>query len=146
MDFTLLQNASPDNAINKVLSGETTINIFLKRDVDISSPEIVLKTVSGIDFRAFNYASIPALGRLYFIRSIDNLNNEVFRLNLECDVIETYKAEILACNAKYQRHIAAGDYGETSLSYTGEVEVTEYQSDISLTPSDNAILNVFRWK
>lgn len=146
MDFKLWQNASPDNAINKDLSGETTINIFLKRDVDISSPEIVLKTVSGIDFRAFNYASIPALGRLYFIRSIDSLNNDVFRLNLECDVIETYKAEILASVALVSKPLAAGDYGQLSLNLTGDFEVTNHASDLTLEPGEHAIFNVLRWK
>ena len=53
MDFKLWKNASPDNSINKSLSGGTTINIFLKRDVDVSNPEIILKTVSGVDFGAF---------------------------------------------------------------------------------------------
>lgn len=142
MDFKLWQNASPDNAINKSLSGETTINIFLKRDVDISSPEIILKTVSGVDFGAFNYAEIPALGRFYFIRSIDNLNNDVFRLNLECDVIETYKSEILNSNCLYRRAIKSGDMGEYNVAKSANTISTKLPSSEVLLIENQLIISV----
>ena len=142
MDFKLWQNASPDNAINKSLSGETTINIFLKRDVDISSPEIILKTVPGVDFADFNYAEIPALGRLYFIRSIDNLNNGVFRLNLECDVIETYKAEILNSNCLYKRAIKVGDMGEYDVAKSANTISAKMASNQTLLIEKQLIISV----
>ena len=142
MDFKLWQNASPDNTINKFLSGETTINIFLKRDVDISSPEIILKSVSGIDFRAFNYAEIPALGRFYFIRSIDSLNNDVFRFNLECDVIETYKAEILNSNCLYRRAIEIGDMGEYNVAKSANTTSAKLASSQVLLIEKQLIISV----
>lgn len=142
MDFKLWKNASPDNAINKSLSGETTINIFLKKDVDISSPEIILKTVSGVDFGAFNYAEIPTLGRLYFIRSIDNLNNDVFRLNLECDVIETYKAEILNSNCLYRRAIKIGDMGEYNVAKSANTISAKLPSSEVLLIENQLIISV----
>ena len=142
MDFILWQSASPDNAINKSLSGGTTINIFLKRDVDISSPEIVLKSVSGIDFRSFNYAEIPALGRLYFIRSIDKLNNDVFRLNLECDVIETYKVEILNSNCLYRRAIKSGDMGEYNVAKSANTTSAKLASSQVLLIENQLIISV----
>lgn len=142
MDFKLWQNASPDNTINKSLSGETTINIFLKKDVDVSSPEIILKTVSGIDFGAFNYAEIPAIGRKYFIRSIDRLNNDVFRFNLECDVIETYKDEILNSNCLYKRAIKTGDMGEYNVSKSANTITTKIASSEALLIENQLIISV----
>ena len=142
MDFKLWKNASPDNSINKSLSGGITINIFLKRDVDISNPEIILKTVAGIDFLDFNYAEIPALGRLYFIRSIDNLNNGVFRLNLECDVIETYKAEILNSNCLYRRAIKAGDMGEYNVAKSANTVTAKIASSEALLIENQLIISV----
>lgn len=142
MDFKLWKNASPDNAINKHMSGATTINIFLKKDVDISSPEIILKTVSGVDFGAFNYAEIPALGRFYFIRSIDRLNNGVFRLNLECDVIETYKVEILNSDCLYRRAIKAGDMGEYDVAKSANTISTKLASNQTLLIKNQLIISV----
>ena len=142
MDFKLWKNASPDNAINKSLSGGTTINIFLKKDVDVSSPEIILKTVSGIDFGAFNYAEIPAIGRKYFIRSIDRLNNDVFRFNLECDVIETYKDEILNSNCLYRRAIKSGDMGEYNVAKSANTISAKLPSSEVLLIENQLIISV----
>ena len=142
MDFKLWKNASPDNSINKSLSGGRTINIFLKKDVDVSSPEIILKTVSGIDFGSFNYAEIPALGRKYFIRSIDNLNNDVFRFNLECDVIETYKGEILNSNCLYRRAIKAGDMGEYDVAKSANTISAKLASNQTLLIENQLIISV----
>ena len=142
MDFKLWKNASPDNAINKSLSGGRTINIFLKKDVDVSSPEIILKTVSGIDFGAFNYAEIPAIGRKYFIRSIDRLNNAVFRFNLECDVIETYKDEILNSNCLYKRAIKTGDMGEYNVAKSANTKTTKIASSEALLVEKQLIISV----
>ena len=142
MDFKLWKNASPDNAINKSLSGGRTINIFLKKDVDVSSPEIILKTVSGIDFGAFNYAEIPAIGRKYFIRSIDRLNNAVSRFNLECDVIETYKAEILNSNCLYRRAIKSGDMGEYNVAKSANTISAKLPSSEVLLIENQLIISV----
>ena len=142
MDFKLWKNAGPDNAINKSLSGGRTINIFLKKDVDVSSPEIILKTVSGIDFGAFNYAEIPAIGRKYFIRSIDRLNNDVFRFNLECDVIETYKDEILNSNCLYKRAIKVGDMGEYNVAKSANTVTAKITSSKSLLIENQLIISV----
>ena len=144
MDFKLWKNASPDNSINKSLSGGRTINIFLKKDVDVSSPEIILKTVSGIDFGTFNYAEIPALGRFYFIRSIDRLNNDVFRFNLECDVIETYKAEILNSNCHYLRAIKTGDMGEYNVAKSANTTTTKIASSATLLIEKQLIISVLK--
>ena len=142
MDFKLWKNASPDNAINKSLSGGRTINIFLKRDVDVSSPEIILKNVAGVDFGAFNYAEIPALERRYFIRSIDRLNNDAFRLNLECDVIETYKAEILNSNCLYKRAIKSGDMGEYNVAKSATTISAKLPSSKVLLVENQLIISV----
>ena len=142
MDFKLWKNASPDTSINKSLSGGRTINIFLNKEVDVSSPEIILKTVSGVDFGAFNYAEIPAIGRKYFIRSIDRLNNNVFRFNLECDVIETYKDEILNSNCLYKRAIKSGDMGEYNVAKSANTKTTKIASSQALLVEKQLIISV----
>ena len=146
MELKLYQTPSADNVLNKTLNEIGVMDIFLKRDVDISSPVLILKTVPAFEYMACNYAEIPALGRFYFIRYIEALGNEIFRLSFECDVLETYRADVLASPAKYMRRIRSGDYGETSLSPTGVVSVTEYESNVTLEPGERAVFNVLRWK
>lgn len=145
MILTLYKTTDADNVIGKTLTGDLNITIRLKASTDISNPEILLGAIEGVDYKEFNYCSIDVLGRKYFIRSVEAVTNRLFRLMCEIDVLETYKADILACTAKVQKPLAAGDYGETSLEFTGDVEVSNYVSNVELTPVDNSLFSVLRW-
>ena len=91
MELILYRTLDNANVINKVLTDPVTVNITLKNDVNIINPEIVL---SG-DFRGYNYAHIPELNRFYFIESFEQINLRFGKLFMSCDVLETYKADIL---------------------------------------------------
>lgn len=105
MDLVLYQTLDGNNVINKTLNNSLTISINFKKDTDIVNPEIVL---SG-DFRGYNYAHIPDLNRYYFIDSIEQLNLHLVKLSMRCDVLETYKADILNTNCDYQSEAMDGD-------------------------------------
>lgn len=128
MQLILSKTTDGENVINKTLTGQTTVNINLKRDVNISSPEIVL-LVDSIDYEEFNYCEIPELGRKYFISSVEVLNNRMVKLSLECDVLETYKTDILASNARLMRNIKTGDYLNTSIEHSFLTTVSLYYSN-----------------
>ena len=104
-----------DNVINKSLGKSIEINIVLKSDTDIINPVILLETIPGVDFTDFNYCHIPELGRYYFISSIQNVNNSLWRLYCECDVLMTYKQDILNSKARLFRSIRNGDYFNASI-------------------------------
>lgn len=144
MQLIIYKTESADNVINKTLSDPLTMDINLRRGVDISMP--VLRLQLAVDLSDYNYAHIPDFARYYFIRDIQSITYNIWELHLECDVLESYKADILASNAKVRKVIASGDYGETELSLTGEVEVTNHLSDIELELEDNSILSILRWK
>ena len=126
----MILSKTPDgeNVINKTLTGQTTIDINLKRDVNISTPDIVL-LVDGIDYEEFNYCEIPELGRKYFISAVEILNNRMVKLSLDCDVLETYKADILASNARLMRNIRTGDYVKASLDNSELTTVSKHASN-----------------
>ena len=145
MQLVLYKNTSPDNAINKVLTGGTVFNINFRGSVDIINPSIPLVRLSGLEFREYDYAEIVELGRFYFIDSIESTNAKIETLNLKTDVLETYKTEILNSYAVFNKKLEAGDYGETSLSLTGEVSITDHVSSITLEPADNSLLSILRW-
>lgn len=145
MILTLYKTTDADNVIGKTLTDSFNITIRLKATTDISNPELLLGSIAGVDYKEFNYCSIDVLGRKYFIRSVEAVTNTLSRLICEVDVLETYKADILACTAKVQKRLGAGDYGETALEFTGDVEVSNYVSDVELNPVDNSLFSVLRW-
>ncbi len=131
MQLILYKNTSAENSINKVLTDGTVFNINFKGEVNIINPVIPLVRLTGLDYREYNYAKILELGRFYFIDSIESSNAKIETLHLRTDVLETYKQDILNSYAAFNKKLEAGDYGETNISLTGEVEITNYLSDVT---------------
>ena len=125
IDLILYSINDGDNVINKNLVNGVTVPINLKQGFDIINPDIVLNG----DYRGFNYAHIPSLNRFYFINNVEQLNLRLVKLNMTCDVLETYKAEILNSNARFKRNIKNGDYQNISIDYSNQTISTNYNSD-----------------
>ena len=129
-----------DNVINKTLSNKLSIDIALKRSANITSPQIMLEELLGIDFNDFNYAHIPDLNRYYFINQITSINNTVWQFDFNCDVLETYKNDILNSLARFRRNIKDGDYLNTSIDHNIFNTVTKFNSDVTIEDDKNLIM------
>lgn len=140
MDIILYTINDSDNTINKTLVDGLTVPINLKRSVNIVSPSIILADVLGVDLTAYNYASIPALGRFYFIETIQNVNGRIFSLEMACDVLETYKADILAARARFTRNIKNGDYYDTTIDMSVIKSVSQHESDVTAFVGESTII------
>lgn len=140
MELKLYKTLDADNVINKELTDELSLNITLRFDVDVRQPVIPLSRDPVVDYRDYQIAYIPELERYYFIRTVEK--GAVITLNLECDYLETYKEDILTSQAAYVRSIQPGDYGEVSLSETGEVASEYFTSDVILEPGEGTIFSV----
>lgn len=140
MQLILYVTADARNVINKTLTNPVSMNINLKRDVNIIMPEIVLNG----DFRGFNYAHIPDLNRYYFVDSVEQLNLKMVKLSLICDVLETYKTTILNSDCLYKTKVSAGDYGQIDLETTGKTLYKDFESDIELELSNKVILGTLK--
>lgn len=140
MNIIFYKVSDSDNTINKTLLSPKTETITLRKRVDISNPELLLKFDSTI--LDYNYCYIPDLERYYFMRSIDSINNQIWKVSLEIDVLETYKATILSSNAAFRKQVEAGDYGNIQLETTGKETVTEYDSNVTLVEGNTTILSV----
>ena len=139
MQLYLYKTKDSNRVLNKTLTNESLLNINLKRDTDIVRPTIQLMKVAGVDFKQFNYAHIPDLNRFYFINNIESVNNSVDKLHLECDVLETYKADILASEMTYTATAGTGDNIITDAS-TGVNNVTKINSNITLDDGESIVL------
>ena len=140
MELNLYKCSDGDNVINKTLTEKLTINITLKRDVNITAPQIILMNDNGAFFNKYNYAEIPELGRFYFIDSVTSLNNKMESLALRCDVLETYKADVLASKARFMRGIKTGDYIAANIDYSVIKTITKIESNGGFTGNPTMIL------
>ena len=80
------------NTINKVINFVTDIDVKFKDEVNIYNPIIVLKYDDLIDF---NYMYIDKFKRYYFIKDIEVFPNKIYNLTLKCDVLMSFKDDIL---------------------------------------------------
>ena len=140
MELNLYKCSDGDNVINKTLAEKLTINITLKRDVNITAPQIILMNDNGAFFNQYNYAEIPELWRFYFIDSVTSLNNKMESLALRCDVLETYKADVLASKARFMRGLKTGDYISANIDYSVIKTITKIESNSGFTGNPTMIL------
>lgn len=139
MNIILYKNTSATNTINKTLENEKEYQITIKETTNIKTPIIKICTKDNI-FN-YNYCYIPIFNRYYFIENIDVTPNNIFRLYLTEDVLETYKDSIISSYAlikkatKYNNMYDGGDYN-TLITKTN----TKYNSNITLPNTNSMIL------
>lgn len=136
IDLILYSINDGDNVINKNLVNGVTIPIHLKQGLDIINPDIVLNG----DYRGFNYAHIPSLNRFYFINNIEQLNLRLVKLNMTCDVLETYKTDILNSKARFKRNIKTGDFENVDIDSSIKKTITLVYSDVKISYDDKIIM------
>lgn len=95
MDLRLYYTSDENNKINKNLSSPLVLTGTMRDSSSIVKPVIL---VEGVSFNAFNYAYIPNFDRYYFIKEIVNYRNDLWILELECDVLMSFRSSILNMN------------------------------------------------
>lgn len=130
MQIKFYKNSSEKNKIGKSLSSELTLNGNLRDECSITSPSILVEATSLVDY---NYCYIPEFKRYYFISDIISVRNNLWRVSLKCDVLESFKKDILnlSCivdkqqNQSYSNNIDDGSYINRADSF---VEIANYQN------------------
>ena len=140
MELKLYAVNDGENVINKTMTLKTTMEINLKRDVDIINPRLILIPNLPTGFSGINYAEIPELNRFYFVDSITNITATLWQLDLSCDVLETYKADILASKARFYRNLKAGDYFDTAHEYSHKTTVAKYAGNKGISDAETIIM------
>ena len=140
MKLFLYDVGDGDNIINKTLPAPLEINIRLDNDVDVVRPSIRLRNITGVDFDDYNYAYIDVLGRYYFIDKLGRVSARDNILYLSCDVLETYKTEILNSKARVHRNLRNGDYVDGSIDKSIVKNVMVYNSDKTLVDGESTII------
>lgn len=141
MEIKLYITEDSDTVMNKDLTLITTFDIQMRDTQNVSAPILILGEIAGVDLKAVNYAYIDEFKRYYFIRTITVGQNNIHTLAMECDVIETYKEDILNSSAQINRGVKKGDYGDIGTSIEVRREVDIFKSDKGFVGKNSIILS-----
>lgn len=97
MVITLYKNNSERNCVTKTLSNPRALNGTLRQETSIKTPIITIAGDENTPF--FNYAYIEDFARYYFITDIKSIRNGVWEISFLCDVLMSFKNDILNANA-----------------------------------------------
>lgn len=128
MLLKLYNTNSETNRINKVLSDETEFDVRLKDKSSVVNPVLVLKSETYINF---NYAYIPKFQRYYFVDDISVFPNKMYLLTLRCDVLTSFKDDILKSYARIVEQTNSNAYYDSNLKSEVRKEVDTYMSNVS---------------
>jgi len=140
MEIVLYETMDNDDVLNKSKTEQYRFNIQLKSETDIQEPNIKLSDEGLMNFKRCNYCYIEDLQRYYFIRRVENINSQIWSLDLKCDVIETYKNDILNSYANVYRGIKKGDYMEISSDFETKKTYEKFDSNKSFNNVENVII------
>lgn len=138
MIIKFYNTTNANNVINKILENETEFEIQLKDTTNVKTPKIILRSDTPINF---NYAYIEKFKRYYFVDSIELYPNKIYNIYLHCDVLETYKDDILKCEGNItQQKQNVNNYYDSGYKTEVRKEVDIYKSDVTL--SDEETTNI----
>ena len=126
------------NTINKTLNFISDIDVKFKEEVNIYNPNIMLKYDDLINF---NYMYIDKFKRYYFIEDVEVFPNKIYKLTLKCDVLMSFKDDILNSYGNITSQTNYNDY--YNFDYSSEVrkETNIYNSSVTLDESKTTILS-----
>ena len=135
MIVKFLKNKSEYNTINKDTELIVEKTIALKSECDIVNPYLLLK-LDDVLFLS-NYAYIPQFKRYYFITGIEILTKTLVGISLHVDVLESFKADVLAGTVHITESSNADNYYPKELDSLTSIESHKFISnkELALNPS-----------
>lgn len=128
MQIKFYYNSSEKNKINKSISRELTMDGNLRDECSVINPTIL---VEHSNLSNYNYVYIPEFKRYYFITEMTIVRNNLWRISLKVDVLESFKSDILNLSCivdkqqyeNYGNNIDDGSYINKADSF---VEIANY--------------------
>ena len=128
MQIKFYYNSSEKNKIGKSLSKELTMDGNLRDECSVINPTIL---VEHSNLSNYNYVYIPEFNRYYFITEMTIVRNNLWRISLKVDVLESFKSDILNLSCivdkqqyeNYGNNIDDGSYINKADSF---VEIANY--------------------
>lgn len=139
MKLKLCTTTDAENVIGKTVATVKEIDIRPRGLTDLIEPVLTLR---GLEFQGdYNYAVLTLeRERFYFIRQVEPLGGDLFRVNLELDTLETYKTEALNSVGRFKRNLKEGDFVSSGFEEAATKTVTAVLSDKEVPAGQTMIL------
>lgn len=124
----LYKTLDSGNVINKTLHQMGSYVVKFKEKFSITSPSINLRIIDDFPIHDCNYCFIDEFKRYYFIHDIQLISDNIYKLVLECDVLESFKADILNSRGEIEKRVSEGDYSQFSTVVDVRKDIDIYES------------------
>lgn len=138
MIVKFLKNKSEYNTINKDTELIVEKTIALKSECDIVNPYLILKFDDNLSLS--NYAYIPQFKRYYFITSIEILTKNLVGISMHVDVLESFKADVLAGTVHITESSNNDNYYPKELDSLTSMESHKFISNKELVLNPSKVL------
>jgi len=138
MQLVLANTTDARNVIGKKLTVTKNLNINLKNIEDIKHLQPIIHK-NNLD-KNVNYAYIDYLKKYYFVNDTRIINNDFVQLNMESDLLETYKDDILNSDSVVTARDTTS-YFNSGLPTEIREETNKFESNVTL-PDESSLLLV----
>ena len=106
MNILLYKTTNANNDLNKTISDKVELVGALREASSVIAPSILIQS----NPIGYNYAYIPEFGRYYYIKNITAFRKGAYIVDLKCDVLMSFKEEILNMSGIVSRLTNGDDY------------------------------------
>ena len=106
MNILLYKTTNANNDLNKTISDKVELVGALREASSVIAPSILIQS----NPIGYNYAYIPEFGRYYYIKNITAFRKGAYIVDLKCDVLMSFKEEILNMSGVVSRLTDGDDY------------------------------------
>ena len=111
MKILLYKTTNANNDLNKTISDKVELVGALRDSSSIIAPNILIQSKPI----GYNYAYIPEFGRYYYIKNITAFRKGAFVVDLKCDVLMSFKEEILNMSGIVSRLTSGDEYANRDI-------------------------------
>lgn len=111
MNILLYKTTNANNDLNKTISDKVELVGTLREASSIIVPSILIQS----NPIGYNYAYIPEFGRYYYIKNITAFRKGAYIVDLKCDVLMTFREEILNMSGIVSRLTNGDEYANRDI-------------------------------
>lgn len=111
MNILLYKTTNANNDLNKTISNKVELVGALRDASSIIAPSILIQS----NPIGYNYAYIPEFGRYYYIKNITAFRKGAYIVDLKCDVLMSFKEEILNMSGIVSRLTSGDEYANRDI-------------------------------
>ena len=111
MNILLYKTTNANNDLKKTISNKVELVGVLRDASSIIAPSILIQS----NPIGYNYAYIPEFGRYYYIKNITAFRKGAYIIDLKCDVLMSFKEEILNMSGIVSRLTSGDEYANRDI-------------------------------